>query len=574
MKHALFIFLALSFFSTAQAEDKGARFLNLDRMISDLNFRPYFKDGVDPEKKLKVAVFDNGFRDATTQIGDSLPANTQIHPGPNAVEGEEETHGFYMAKIFYSLLTLGGEDTRYAPEEFHLYNTYGYSNLKFAVEDAIARGVNIVLYSQTWEYGGNFDGKGFINALVSKATKAGIIWINNSGNFGITTYNGKIVNGKDDWLKLPGQNQSIEIRCEENTTEKCQLRTVLSWNDFSDDVDTSTDKDLDFVLADDTLNVVQSSSLKQDGEGKAPGTSKYPREIITAELKPGLYFLRVKNRSKNFGNKDRLRITASGDFITMKNADKSESLLSPADNSSVISVGALDSDKTSISVKLNKPDLWTKSLVKVSKEDSFKGTSNSAAMVAAGAAIMFSLDPDLTRAKFIKKTSVSELPGNNNGAPGNGGVGLPLEALGFGPVGAACFSPVNVDPATLPPYIQQMLAQGGVIVNTSAGWKIFYPNDPLPLLAPLFRRAPNDIIGIGPYGPAGYQRSGLFSLPPGFIEMVQIPQGQQICGTTPPANGGNEGENGEDNGKENDNNDDGQRNGAPSIGHIFRLPNR
>lgn len=541
--------------SPAQAGDRGGQFQNLDQMIEALNLRPYFQAGVKKKRKLKVAILDNGFREADGEIGGALPENTEIHAPKVKPEGEEEIHGFYMAKIFWSLLSLGGEDDRFAPAEFHLYPTYGYSNFEAAVNDVIDREIDIVLYSQTWEYGGNFDGTGFIDALVDKAVDAGVLWINNAGNFGDTTYNASIKSGTDDWVKLPGRNESVEIRCgeeaaKESKDKKCKLRTVLSWNDFSDDTEEGTDKDLDFVLTDDTLNVIQSASLVQMKDpGKTPGASKYPREIITADLDPGLYLLRVKNRSKNFTGKDKLRITASGDFITMQDYDKNESLLAPADNKGVITVGATDTKKSSLSVKLKKPELYTASLVSITKKENFKGTSNSAAMVAAGAAILFSVDRDLTIKDFLKQVSQS---GAGVGQDENRGYGLPLEALGFQPTGGKCFVPV--DPSqNLPPQITFALNTfGGTLVETTAGWKIFYNVDPIQFYPGLQRRLPNDIIVQTPMGPGLYHRSALLSLQDNMTEVVQTPYGQTICSGT----------------------DKSEEVALPTWGKVFRLPNR
>ncbi len=72
---------------SASTNDRGARFQNLDRMIEELNLRPYFKPGMSPKRRLKVAVLDNGFRHAAEEIGRSLPADTQIHPGPVEQQG-------------------------------------------------------------------------------------------------------------------------------------------------------------------------------------------------------------------------------------------------------------------------------------------------------------------------------------------------------------------------------------------------------------------------------------------------------------------------------------------------------
>lgn len=506
-------------------------------MIEELNLRPYFQKGYRAHRSLKIAVFDNGFKGAREEVGGLLPANTEIHTGPVAPQGEEEAHGYYMARILWSLLSLGGTDDRYTPAEFHLYPTFGYSNLEAAVNDAIQRDIDIVLYSQTWEYGGNFDGRGFINSLVTKAAKSGILWINNAGNFGDTTFNAAVQTGKDDWVKLPGKNSSVEIRCEENPTGKCLFRSVLSWNSFADRTDIGTDKDLDFVLTDDTLNIVQGSSLTQTKGEDAPGTSKYPREIITAELKPGLYFLRVKNRSKNFGRNDRLRLTASGDFVRMRGFDRRESLLPPADNANVITVGALDSQKSSVSARLQKPELYTNSLVSVTREENFKGTSNSAAMVAAGAALLFSFDSGMTKAKFLSLTGRT--------ASGEGR-GLPLDQLGFSATtDSGCFAPLNAEGQ--PDFIRNALSMGGTLVDTDAGAKIFFAFDPIRLLSGLYRRQENDMLVVSANGPGVYARSGLWNLPQNMTELVQTPYGSSICGAS---------------------------GSIPTWARVFRLPNR
>jgi hypothetical protein len=526
MRYALLaLVLALSFLPvTSRAAERGARFQNLDQMIEALNLRRYFNQTQRPTRPVRVAIFDNGFKDAEKEIGRSLPRNTVIVPGPVALQGEEEVHGFYMARILWSLLSLDGTDERYRPAEFRLYRTFGYSNFKAAIDDAIARKIDVILYSQTWDYGGNFDGRGFINQLVDKALDAGILWINSSGNTGTTTYNGAIEDGRDGWLKLPGRNDSVEIRCPKTPLGKCPLRAVLSWNDFKDDIALGSDKDLDFVLTDDALNIVQASSLRQvktAEEANAPGTSQYPREIITAELKPGVYFLRVKKKSENFTARDALRISVQGDSLQMRNADRSETVLPPADNPRVIAVGASDTERASMSRRLRKPELKADSLVILSKQEQFKGTSNTAAMVAAGAAILKSIRPSLTREDFLAAVG----QGANAGA--TVGRGLPLEVLGFAPTGRGCFKPLREDGA--PDHVLYALSLGGRLVDTNAGAKVFYPFDPVSVVANVYRRQPNDLIVMTSEGPGVYHRSGLRQMPEGMIELVELPRGQRLC---------------------------------------------
>ena len=53
--------------------------------------------------------------------------------------------------------------------------------------------VDVVLYSQVWTFGSDFDGTGFINAQVSRALASGAIWINAAGNFGGAVYQGAVL---------------------------------------------------------------------------------------------------------------------------------------------------------------------------------------------------------------------------------------------------------------------------------------------------------------------------------------------------------------------------------------------
>jgi hypothetical protein len=329
--------------SIAMGSQAPTPFKNIDQIAHELSIATYAQST--SVRTVKIAILDNGFLGYQKEVGTTLPATPKYHAGPIPVNAAtEEVHGTYMAQLVAGLLAK----TPGISYELHLYSAYGYSNLAQAIKTVVDEKFDIVLYSQVWEYGGNGDGRGFINSLVNQATLSGIIWINAAGNFGDATYLAPVETLKDDWAFLPSANQSVRVRCYDNPQKKCQLRAVLSWNDFKDDANIGTDKDLDLVLSDDTLKVLRTGGLQQvitTPVGGDPGTSLYPREIVEAELKPGLYELRVKVRSANFTKaQDNLRIVTSGDFIEQLNtSDPNETLLAPADNARVITVGATDS---------------------------------------------------------------------------------------------------------------------------------------------------------------------------------------------------------------------------------------
>ena len=64
--------------------------------------------------------------------------------------------------------------------------------LRRAVRYAIEQRVDIILFSGSFEGGGNGDGRGPVNRIIDEATAAGILWVNAAGNYGRRVYNGPV----------------------------------------------------------------------------------------------------------------------------------------------------------------------------------------------------------------------------------------------------------------------------------------------------------------------------------------------------------------------------------------------
>ncbi len=500
--------------------------LNIKDIITKLNFGPYTNRN---SRHIRVAVLDNGFRGYKKELGKSLPEGTIYHAGPIvAEENEEEVHGLVMAQLLAGILTDDFSGAKIPTFELHLYSTFGYSNFESAVEDVVKEKIDVVLYSQIWEYGGNFDGRGFINALVDKAVQAGVLWINAAGNFGQNTFNTKISINEDGWVRLPAPNDAVRVRCVKTGNEKCPLRAVLSWNDFKDDVEKGTDKDLDLILTDDTLKIVASATLRQqleiekqkNGE-QDPNLSKYPREILQTQVGPGNYLLRVKARSQNFSPRDRLRIMISGEGAQLIERDPHESLPVPADNPGVVTVGANDTGSSSRSDLLNKPEIYTPSEIVFSEKEKFQGTSQAAAIVAAAAVIIKSLAADVTREKFIQLITRPDVAG---ALPVGAGLSLPL--LQFAPTGPGCFVPVGVPY----PWAAPLLQRGAQFVLTTAGIKLFTAEDPMAFLMGIRKMQIDDMIVATPLGFTLAPRQAQWRMRRGSFEVLQTPFGESVCG--------------------------------------------
>lgn len=513
-----FLFTAFLSFSLALSVAAEAQvFKNISVLQNSLGYKKYY--GAANAKPVKVAIFDKGFEGYQAEIGKTLPANTKYVAGPVTAPDDMKTeHGLRMAQIFTALATNNLQNPGMV-SEFYLYNVFGYSNFKAAVDDAIARGIDVISYSEVWEYGGNHDGQGFINAEVTRATNAGIIWVNAAGNFALTTFNSAITAGAEDWVKLPDQNNALALRCEQNSAGKCVIKAVLSWNDFKNDVNPGTDKDLDFAITDDMLNIIQTSGLRQsnDPNESRQGYSKYAREILTAELKPGTYYFRVKDRSKNFGKSDRLRITVDGENITMPHYAADESVLNPADNASAITVGAFDANRSSISLKLNKPDIMAPSSMILESGSEFRGSSNATAIVAAGAALIRSVNPGADRTKVLAKMSKAF-----NWDQGS----LSLNYLRFMPTVNGCFK--SREWMEAPDYIKQVLTTGGQLVETTAQYRVMVPFDPALLVPGQQRQYEDDMFIALPQGGMQIIRR-LSPVPAGAIEVFQRPVEIGLC---------------------------------------------
>ncbi len=487
-----FVFLSMILAGEMPAKALETPFTNMDSITESLGFSE-FTHSVTP-RKVRVAILDRGFYGFQKQVGKTLPETTKLIPGPvDPPKDLRANHGMAMAQILTSAMTNGGRNEELAPELF-LYEVYGFSNFQFAVEHILKNNIDVVLFSDVWEYGGNSDGRGFVNTEVNKVVSAGILWINSAGNFHERTYISGITDGADEYVQLPNANSSLAFQCEKNARKTCDVRIVLSWNDFKDTIDEGTDKDLDVALTDDFLNIVQTSSLKQAKEAQEgeAAISKYPREIVAAQVKPGRYFIRVKDRSHNFNSDDRLRITVSGDNLKLETYNDQEDLLNPADNSGVITVGASDSELSSVSVSMHKPEISVPSSIKLNDKSEYRGASNSAAIVAAGAALLRMQYPDLSREQFLEKTSRG--PDADTGGDDyiENGVRLSTQDLAFTPTGENCFKEVREYPK-LPDYVKHVLAMGQArLVDTSVGIRVMTDYDPATLGPQVQRSQTND----------------------------------------------------------------------------------
>lgn len=365
--------------------DTDAALSNLPEIISSLGLAPYYQRGHHGQG-LTVAVLDNGFAGLSASRGVRLPPDIKVEDAPRP-DMLPTNHGTKLAEIVYA---LASGDTKYSVDKpgpkMLLFNSNGFTNFKDAAAKVAASNVDVVLYAQIWEYGGNGDGAGFINNEVKAALDKGVLWVNAAGNLGRATY-GSTIAEIDGNVTLPHAERYVRLAVSQSGTP---VKIVLTWNDFDDSKDYRTPQDLDLVLETEGKEEIATSRLVQSGDD---GTDKrnysaHAREIIQTTLNSGVYYLRVEAVSRNFDADSRLRLTADGEGVRfLDKGDDDHVVLMPADNARVLAIGASDVGYTSRAAR-SKPELDVVSSVSFEGGATHQGTS-AASAIAAGALTVF-----------------------------------------------------------------------------------------------------------------------------------------------------------------------------------------
>ena len=330
-------------------------------------------------ESVKIAVLDYGF-DGLGQGRTYLPASAEVVEhydaafvrrfalgDPEYRKGFEPSnrHGRVMAQIVWAVT-----GSKPAGPKFYLLNANGPTMLRRAVRFAIEQKVDVILFSGSFEGGGNGDGRGPINRIVADAVANNILWINSAGNYGRRVYNGPIRVLSDGYLRLRNGSDVAALRFRNHLDENT-VSITLTWNDYREEEDAGTDKDLDLYIEDwSGRRVGASEKIQVSGAAPTgPKETRNPRErVILANLPASpevpkdpdyCYRIRVKAKRGTFQPTDRLRVlvTATRDsYVAPKGEALREALefldatgdgelFPPADHPLVLTVG--DSEPSS-----------------------------------------------------------------------------------------------------------------------------------------------------------------------------------------------------------------------------------
>ncbi len=409
----------------------AARLTNAAQVRKKLGLTPEYEN-VRGVESLKVAVLDYGF--AGMDSGRRyLPESAVVveNYAPDFVSrfklGDPDyrkpldptnAHGRVMAQIVWA--TTGSSPKG---PKFYLLNANGPTMLRRAVRYAIEEKVDLILFSGAFEGGGNGDGRGFINRVVADALAADIIWVNAAGNYGRRVYNGPVRVDRDGYLRFRDGADATALRfC--NRLDENPVTVTLTWNDYREQEDAGTAKDLDLYVEDRAGKRLGASEKTQiNGDNQAgPDESRNPRERVVLTDLPAtadLYRIRVRAKKGNFTADDRIRVLVTAaretyidadtgsvdDALTFYDASGKGELYPPADNPLVLTVG--DSSPTSSSGPTAdhrvKPDVvLPDSRAFLSDGDVTSGSSNAAAYFAGIVTVLKAAEPNLRTRHLLR----------------------------------------------------------------------------------------------------------------------------------------------------------------------------
>jgi hypothetical protein len=450
---------------------------NAEEVRRQLGLTPAY-DNLPALETMKVAVLDYGF-DGIGGTRRYLPDDTVVveHYDPEFVRrfhlGDPDyrksfaplnAHGRMMAQIVWAVTGLSARGPK-----FYLLNANGPTMLRRAVRYAIEAKVDIILFSNTFEGGGNGDGRGPINRVVADALAAEIIWINAAGNYGGHVYNGPVtlLSNGNLWLGHGTDETALRFR---NLLDENTVTITLTWNDYREQEDAGTDKDLDLYVEDRFGQVIGSSEKRQVVSAKndprlsdAREESQNPRErIILTDLAADRdhdYLIRIKAKAGKFTADDRIRVLitssrqgyldpktgAPTEAIQFLDASRQGEIYPPADNPMVLTVGDTQADSAvgPTADHRRKPDILLEdSRASFTNGDLTSGASNAAAYFAGVVTLLKAAEPGLRTRHLLwfghhdKATRVAATPLSVS-PQGRGEIQRGAESQGLSPAPAA-----------------------------------------------------------------------------------------------------------------------------------------
>ncbi len=333
---------AFLFISIYSLTSQAAILIDVDELQRQLKINQIHSKNI---KNIKIAILDNGFLGFQPD-GKIVPKNTKLIEGIKNPQKNSD-HGLRIANIIWELTGKNEEGP-----QFYLINTNGFTNFQAAIQKVIQLDIDIVLYPQVWEWGGNFNGTGFINHEISKAINSGVIWINATGDPHNLIYIGKT------------HNLSTTIKFN-NKLDNNTVNIILTWTDFKNDLNYITTDDLGFEIFNSdnqkiaVVDKIQSGTSREEifqqeittltrsaAKEKAIKYSSYAVESAAISLDRGDYKIKIYKKGTAITAKDFRVIIRSDKLQSLQIINNNQAgivgrkeILIPADHKDVIAVG-------------------------------------------------------------------------------------------------------------------------------------------------------------------------------------------------------------------------------------------
>ena len=359
---------------------------------------------------LRVGVLDLGFANYGDLLGVELPDDVAI-----ATFGwydADEVHGTACAEIIHEV----------APEAELFFAWYDGSDAAMgeAVDWLLEQGVDIISHSASGLVGPR-DGSEWDAQLVDDLAAQGILWINSSGNEGLSHYRGLFTDKDGDSLHEFAPDEEMLALYNDG-----YINVALSWEDSWQ----QPTQDYELFLCDAAGNELASSQDTQSGEA-----GQEPVEWISYDTGGDTVYAAVT--AYEIDQAVTLDIFVNGAEVAYPSQDYS--VCPPADAVGSLTVGAANWQDDSLAEYSSqgpttdgrlKPEISAPTGVSGSTygTEEFHGTSSSCPHVAGAAALIWQANPEFTRqevADFLLAHALDRGPTGPDTGHGYGRLQLP-----------------------------------------------------------------------------------------------------------------------------------------------------
>ncbi len=366
---------------------------------------------------VKVGVIDpGGFGGYQVLLGTELPTADRINlmPGqtPQGLNAGDGVHGTAVAEIVYEM----------APgAELYFAHTTSQASFPAAVDWMIESGVDVINYSAS-RPGEPIDGTGPSNEIVKRATDAGILWVNSSGNYAQSHLDMNFTDENNNGLhEFPSGDEILPLV---NQSERPTV--ALGWDDVW--VGSQRNFDLHLVGVDpasgDLVEVASSRNIQ------AGSQADNPFEVVSVEAPQDFQLFVAISAPEPIGA-HRLNLLGNGTGFQFSMPEGS--LASPADEDTAIVVGATNWADNVLEEYSSQGPTWDDRVkpdivapAKVTSEayrGPWDGTSASAPHVAGAAALILQQNPELSAEELrsaLEQNALDQAPEGSDSATGHG----------------------------------------------------------------------------------------------------------------------------------------------------------